>query len=179
MFLSSLLDYIDIPSFSSKMPSTCPGRVKEETLPVVSKTVSCLSRELNGNGASKEVWYLWVKSLTKQAALTWLPFFFHWYQGLCMSLTKVTETSRNSHHPQPALDWTCFLPEWGVLGSEQGWLKPRCVSSLLKHLEYSPCNHLSKTDPCKWPCPILLSSLNKDKKKKNLFLLFSSKIDSD
>ena len=51
MFLSSLLDYIGIPSFRSKMPSTCPGRVKEETLPVVSKTVSFLSRELNGNGA--------------------------------------------------------------------------------------------------------------------------------
>lgn len=28
-----------------------------------------------------------------------------------MSLTKVTETSRNSRHPQPALDWTCLLPE--------------------------------------------------------------------
>lgn len=51
MFLSSLPDYVGIPSFHSKMPSTSPGRVKEETLPMVSKRISFLRRELNRNGA--------------------------------------------------------------------------------------------------------------------------------
>lgn len=68
-----------------------------------------------------------MKSLAKQAGLKWLPFLFHLYEGLSISLTKVTEIVRNTRHPQPAFGLD-MPPEREVLGSEQGWLKPRWVS---------------------------------------------------
>lgn len=48
--------------------------------------------------------------LAKQAGLKWQPFLFHLYQHLSMLLPKATEASRNTHLPQPALDWMGLLP---------------------------------------------------------------------